>query len=282
MTGLSPSRPDVDRIVPLNPEGTATPLFCVHASSGSAYSYLPLSHLLGADQPVHGIEAPGFEGDRAPVASVPELSAQYTATLREVVPEGALHLLGWSLGGLIVFDMARRLSRAGVEVGRVILVDTSPPHPSTPPPEQEIVRRFLHDLTASLDVECGADIDALVADFDGDADAVFERVERAKALPPELEADLLSERYAVFHAHHQAVHAYRAPGPYAGPVWHLLASESPPQDGRWAQLAPDLTEHTVPGNHHSIWRGDGLQRLAGLTRSALAGAPHGPESNPNK
>ncbi|MEU1039667.1 alpha/beta fold hydrolase [Streptomyces sp. NPDC005551] len=274
MTRPSPPCPDVDRIVPLSPEGTAAPLFCVHASSGSAYSYLPLAQLLGADQPVYGIEAPGFEGDQEPVPSVPDLSARYTAALRESVPDGVVHLLGWSLGGLIVFDMARRLAEAGAEVGQVVLVDTSPPFPSPVPPERETVRRFLHDVTASLGVECGAELDALTAGFAGDADAVFRQVEQSRALPPELEADLLSERYTVFRAHVRAVHAYQAPGRYHGPAWHLLASHSPPQDGRWARLVPDLTEHTIPGDHHSIWLGDGLQRIAGLTRAALAGLPH--------
>src|SRR3954454_8858500 len=97
---------DLERIVPLKPDGSATPLYCVHASSGSAYSYLELAQLLGADRPVYGIEAPGFDGDREPVRSLPALSAEYAETLREFQPDGNYLLLGWSLGGTIAFDMA--------------------------------------------------------------------------------------------------------------------------------------------------------------------------------
>ncbi|MFJ4970753.1 alpha/beta fold hydrolase [Streptomyces sp. NPDC088755] len=273
MNDFSTPLSDTDLIVPLNPTGTAAPLVCVHASAGSAYSYLPLAHLLGGDRPVLGIEAPGFDGEQAPVPSVPDLSARYTAALGEVVTGGAVHLLGWSLGGLIVFDMARRLTAAGVGVGRVVLVDTSPPYPCPMPPEAEIAGRFLHEIAASLGMDFPAEIDTLAAG-DGDANALFHQVRQLDSWPSELDADLLNDRYAVFHAHAVAAHAYEAPGRYDGPVWHLLASKSPPQGGRWAELAPDLTERTVPGDHHSIWYGDGLQQLAAHTRSALAGPAH--------
>lgn len=270
---------DAERIVPLSPDGTATPLYCVHASSGSAYSYLALARLLGADRPVYGIEAPGFEGDREPVASVPELAAEYAATLRQSHPDGAFHLLGWSLGGLIAFDMARRLTAAGAYAGKVIMVDTSAPCVAPPPPEREIVRRFLHDIAAALGPEPGTDLDGLLAGQPhAAAGTVFRAVERSGALPAELDAELLTERYAVFRAHVEAAFGYEVDEPYHGPVWHLVASDSPPQSRRWGEAATDLTEHVVPGGHHSVWHGDGLERLAGLTRAALAGTagPHGP------
>lgn len=270
MTDFSAPLSDTDLIVPLNPPGDGTPLVCVHASAGSAYSYLPLARLLD-DRPVLGIEAPGFDGEQAPVPSVPGLSARYAAALREVVPGGAVHLMGWSLGGLVAFDMARRLTAAGVEVGRVLLVDTSPPYRCPMPPETETATRFLHDVAASLGLDLPAGTDDLAARAGGDADALFRAVAHLDAWPPELDAELLAGRYAVFHAHARAAHTYEAPGRYDGPVWHLVASQSPPQDGRWAELAPDYTERTVPGDHHSIWYGDGLERLAALTRSALDG-----------
>src|SRR5258708_6361139 len=104
---------DLDRIVPLAPEGTATPLFCVHASSGSAYVYLALARLLSPERPVYGIEAPGFDGGRDPVASVAALGAEYAETLQKFHPGGDFLLLGWSFGGMIAFDLAQRLTAAG-------------------------------------------------------------------------------------------------------------------------------------------------------------------------
>jgi thioesterase domain-containing protein len=263
---------DLDRIVPLADGGTAPPLFCVHASSGSAYSYLGLAQLLGADRPVYGIEAPGFDGSRKPVRSLPALSAEYAQTLRDFGADRGFSLLGWSLGGIIAFDMAQRLAATGVSVRQVILIDVSVPWIANLPPEKEIARRFLRDILAAVGTPPGT-LDRIQAGRPDDAtsEAIFLTAERSGALPPELDADLLAERYAVFRAHVEASYGFEVTTPYHGPVLHLIASESQSQYMRWNNAATDLTEHVVPGSHYSIWTGDNLLRMAELTRAALAG-----------
>jgi thioesterase domain-containing protein len=262
---------DLERIVPLDPRGTGTPLFCVHASSGSAYSYLGLARLLGIDRPVYGIEAPGFDGDREPVRSLPALSAEYAETLRSFRSDGDLSLLGWSFGGLIAIDTARRLTAAGTWVRKVIMVDVSVPRVAELPTENEIVRRFLHEILATAGAPAAA-LDRILAGQPDSAsgDALFSAAERSGGLPDELDADLLAERYAVFRAHLEASYGFEVAEPYHGPVLHLMASESPHQYMRWGTLTTKLTEHVVAGTHHSIWAGDGLLQLAEQVRAALA------------
>src|SRR3954466_9105135 len=200
---------DLERIVPLQPEGTATPLFCVHASSGSAYSYLELAKLLDADQPVYGIEAPGFDDDREPVSSVAALSTEYAATLRAFRPDGDVLLLGWSLGGVIAFDMAQRLTAAGTRVRLVVLVDASVPRVTELPSERYIARRFLHEMMASLAMPSDLLEKTLAAlPEQADSQACFLAAQRAGALPPGLEGRLLTERYAVFRAHLHASYTF--------------------------------------------------------------------------
>jgi len=91
-------RSDLDRIVPLQATGEKSPLYCLHAVSGSAYSYVGLARLLGPTQPVFGFEAPGFDNDREPVRSLSTLAAEYTQTLQEFATQDEYLLLGWSLG----------------------------------------------------------------------------------------------------------------------------------------------------------------------------------------
>lgn len=263
---------DLERIVPLAPDGTETPLFCVHASSGSAYSYLGLARLLGADQPVYGIEAPGFDGGRGPVRSLPALADEYAQTLLKFRPDGDFRLLGWSLGGIIAIETARRLTAAGARVRQVIMVDVSVPWVAELPPEKEIAGRFLRDLLASLGVSQAA-MERVLAAHPDDAgcDVIFAAAERSGALPEELDAELLAERYPVFRAHLEASYGFEVTEPYHGPVVHLMASESPLRYMRWDKVATDLTERIVPGSHHSIWTENGLPRLAELTRAALVG-----------
>ncbi len=78
--------PSPDLVVPLRAGSGGSPLFCVHPVSGSAYAYRGLAGLLGADQPVYGFEAPGFDNDRAPVAVLPRLADEYTSILRAFAP----------------------------------------------------------------------------------------------------------------------------------------------------------------------------------------------------
>ncbi len=262
---------DLQRIVPLNPGGLATPLFCVHGGSGSAYSYLELAWQLGGDRPVYGIEAPGFDGDREPVSSLPALSAEYAETLREFRPGGDFSLLGWSIGGVIALDMARRLTAAGARVRQVVLVDVGVPKAAAqPPPEKEIARRFLLDMLATMDSTPRVLDRVLAGHPTAGADELFAAAESSGALPAELDAGLLAKRYAVFKAHVEASYGFEVTEPYDGPVLHLVASQSPARYTHWDKLASNLTEQTVPGDHYSMWTGNSLLRLAGLTRAALA------------
>lgn len=263
---------DLELVVPLDPGGTATPLFCVHAGSGSAYTYRGLARLLGADRPVYGIEAPGFDGDREPVRSVPALAAEYADTLRALRPGGDVLLLGWSLGGIIALDVARRLAAAGSRVPRVVMVDVSVPRVADLPPEREIAGRFLRDMLAAVGAPPDA-ADRVVAGQPAGATAgeVFGAAARCGALPAELDTDLLAERYPLFRAHVEASYGHEVTEPYDGPVTHVLAAGSAPGHPRWDAVLPDLTEHVVAGDHYSLWTGDGLTVLAGLVGAALAG-----------
>jgi thioesterase domain-containing protein len=262
---------DLDRIVALRDEGSAPALFCVPAVSGSAYSYTGLAGLLGADQPVYGFEAPGFDGDRTPLRSLPALSAEYVATLLEFQPDREYRLLGWSMGGVIAFDMAQRLTAAGATVSRVILVDVGLPWVADLPPEKEIQRRFMRDImgiAGAPPAQLDAVFDALSDDVE--STVTFTAIEAAAILPEEIDAEILADRFAVFRAHIEALFAFEVTEKYNGPVVHIMSAESMPEYMRWDRVATDLTEHVIPGDHHSIWSGDELVTLSELVRASLA------------
>lgn len=262
---------DMERLVPLIDDGEAPPLFCVHAVSGSPYTYAGLARLLSPGRPVYAFEAPGFDGDRLPVRSLPALSAEYCGILREFQPDGGYQLLGWSFGGVVAFDMAQRLTTAGVSVRQVILVDSGLPWVAELPPEREIRRRFLRDVTG-IAGSGSAELDAVVANQPEDSteEATFEAVEASGILPEEIDADLLGERYAVFRAHIEALFAFEVTDVYDGSVLHVMSEESEPRYMRWDKVSTNLTEHILPGDHHSLWRDDNLLAMSDLVRAVLA------------
>jgi len=254
---------DLERLVPIRDSGTRTPLFGVHAVSGSAYAYNGLVKLLPADQPVFSFEAPSFDNERLPVNRIPVLAEEYVKILLEFQPAGDFQLLGWSFGGALAFDMAVRLAEAGAPVARLVLVDSGLPYIAEFPPEKAVAARFMADMAAISGIaEDTVDPIFAAAPADSSAAGLFERIEQAGILPEELDAELLLERFATFRAHLEALYNYEPPVVYHGPTMHLMAAESPAETMLWGKVTTDLVEVVLPGDHYSIWTGESLAELA--------------------
>jgi thioesterase domain-containing protein len=74
--------------------------------------------------PVIGIQARGLAGKEPPHATVEAMAVEYLTAVKARQPEGPYYLCGYSFGGLVAFEMARRLKESGDEVGLVGLFDT--------------------------------------------------------------------------------------------------------------------------------------------------------------
>ena len=55
------------------------------------------------------------------------MARHYVAALRTAQPDGPYHLGGWSLGGLVAFEMARQLIEAGQTVATLAIFDAEAP-----------------------------------------------------------------------------------------------------------------------------------------------------------
>jgi thioesterase domain-containing protein len=265
---------DPDRLIPLRDGGTRPPLFCLPAVSGSPYAYTGLVRLLGPDQPVYAFEAPGFDNDREPVHSIPALVEEYSATLTSFRGDGPFQLLGWSMGGVLAFEIARRLVAAGAAVPVLILVDAGRYEVTRMPSERDNLIRFIGDMMGRAD-DAVPGIDDLVGDQAGDdidLGSVFAAVEKAEILPEEIDATVLGRQYAVFRAHLEAIYGFAPTQPYSGRTVQIVAAGSVSAEMMWSPLATDLTDYTVPGTHYSIWT-DGLDPLCRIVRRHLAGGP---------
>jgi len=73
---------------------------------------------------VIGIQARGLAGQEPPHTSVEAMAAEYLKEVKARQPNGPYYLCGYSFGGLVAFEMARRLRESGDEVGLVGLFDT--------------------------------------------------------------------------------------------------------------------------------------------------------------
>ena len=65
---------------------------------------------------VDRLQARGIENDLEFHTSIREMAECYLEAIRTVQPHGPYRLLGWSLGGVIVQEMARQIEAAGNDV----------------------------------------------------------------------------------------------------------------------------------------------------------------------
>jgi amino acid adenylation domain-containing protein len=112
-------------LVPIQPEGSRPPLFCVHGIGGSILGYGHLARCLPDDQPLYGLQARGLDGREQPCTSIEEMAAEYIRAIRTVQPQGPYHLGGYSFGGIVAFEMARQLEAAGEPVASLLLLDSA-------------------------------------------------------------------------------------------------------------------------------------------------------------
>ncbi|RYZ43528.1 MAG: amino acid adenylation domain-containing protein, partial [Myxococcaceae bacterium] len=97
------------------------PLFLVHPGGGNVLAYGELARRLGPSVPVYGLQSRGLDG--RPVAeSIEEMAGLYIEAIRTVQPHGPYQLGGWSLGGVIAYEMACRLREAGEAVDLLALI----------------------------------------------------------------------------------------------------------------------------------------------------------------
>jgi thioesterase domain-containing protein/acyl carrier protein len=102
----------------------APPVFFIHGVGGNVVEILPTARRMTYPGAVIGIQARGLTSGEAPHTRVEVMAKEYLQEIKASQPEGPYLLCGYSLGGIVAFEIARRLSESGEEVGFVGLLDT--------------------------------------------------------------------------------------------------------------------------------------------------------------
>lgn len=115
-------------LVPLRSGGLRTPLFCAHTAYSNLWEYETLVKYLDAGRPIYGLQPVGIDGSDEPLENLGVMAARYVNEMRDLWPAGPYHLLGYSSGSIVAYEMARQLREQGCEVGFLGLIDALPPN----------------------------------------------------------------------------------------------------------------------------------------------------------
>ncbi|WP_406631868.1 alpha/beta fold hydrolase [Amycolatopsis sp. WGS_07] len=210
-------------LTPLNGRAGELTSVLIHPAGGGLGAYLGLAAMLSRRGMVHGLRASGLRPGEEPDRTIEALTARYLPLI-EALPDRPGLLAGWSLGGILAWELAVRLAVTGPPPA-VLLIDSL----AAPLPGHRIART---DLRA-----------AVLSELAGEPDpAVRERALRT--------AD----------AHLSAAAGYLARSVHLGPALLITCAgeERAGQAEHWARHCPGLRAREIPGGHFDVFTGENL------------------------
>ncbi|WP_434339313.1 beta-ketoacyl synthase N-terminal-like domain-containing protein [Motilimonas cestriensis] len=113
-------------LIKLNTITEGQPIFWIHGALGSVESYRKIAETL--DRPLFGIQAKGFLNDAEPLSGIETIASYYLDLVRTIQPCGPYDIGGFCLGGIIGYEMVRRLLEDGEKVNTLTMIDSPDEH----------------------------------------------------------------------------------------------------------------------------------------------------------
>jgi amino acid adenylation domain-containing protein len=267
-----PSRPfPITQAVPLRrtTANTSRALHLIHPASGGVTCYAEMAQLIGADFAVFAYPCIGFAGESAPLNRVAEMARVYCEALRKAQSTGSFCLAGWSMGGVVAFEMACLIENEGGHVDRLILIDTDNPAGDTDPyprDREEVIQLFRGSLGLRTDWAYSSMGPLDVPDA---LDACIRDAVRLRVVDDAAQARVL---WHIFSTNVDAMWAY-VPGFFNGTVTVVVAQDSPRADPTlgWRPHVHSVCARVSPGNHFSMIKGQNANALAAILGEVLDG-----------
>ncbi|MFO1460752.1 MAG: amino acid adenylation domain-containing protein [Verrucomicrobiota bacterium] len=127
---------------PFRGAATGVPWFHIPGVFGFEFLTPELAAVVGAHRPYFdGLQFPGLDGHTEPLRTVEAIAEAVETQLMRIYPQGPLWLSGYSFGGSVAYELARRLQSRGRPVDCVVLFDTCAPGALWRRPLPEFIRQ---------------------------------------------------------------------------------------------------------------------------------------------
>ncbi len=121
-----PSAPSVPALVQLKSGTSNPPVFITHGLGGTVMDFFQVLKHIHTPRAIYGMQARGIDGVAEPLDSIEEMARYSLQAVRAVQPHGPYLLIGYSLGGLVILEMAQQLAAKGEKVALLAMLDSYP------------------------------------------------------------------------------------------------------------------------------------------------------------
>jgi thioesterase domain-containing protein/aryl carrier-like protein len=232
--------------------GTAEPpVFITHGLGGSVMDFFQVVKHIRTPNPIHGMQAKGIDGTEEPFDRIEDMAQFCLDAIRQVQPHGPYLLAGYSLGGLVMLEVAQLLTADGEKVALLAMLDTYPDirYLSLAQRARLVTRLATRRATTAVKLPVGQAFSLMI------------RPSRRRSLAPRVSyqppvnVELSPAMQRARECAYLALTRYK-PRFYAGKI-RFVRAEIPtdfPADPRavWGHLADEFEAETVPGDHLGI------------------------------
>uniref|UniRef100_UPI0030F465EA thioesterase domain-containing protein n=1 Tax=Paraglaciecola sp. TaxID=1920173 RepID=UPI0030F465EA len=227
---------------------TLVPLFFIHPVGGNAHCYLALANAIDYQGCIYAIQKQ--ETDER---SIEEMASHYIDIINIHGTPKKYNLLGWSMGGVIAYEMAQQLPNESVSL---TMLDSFNPAKGISYTEQSERQESLQMLGIML-----SELGIRFSQFQHlvDENSIEELIEYAlhqgikqHVLPHDFTVQEFTQRYQVLLENNAALKAYR-PVKLDRQVTIISAAKSQRNSGAgWEDITAGLKNVSVNGDHFSI------------------------------
>lgn len=213
-----------------------------HGLGDTALALSQLARHMHVSHPIYGMQARGLDGLEQPLDRIEDMAQYHLDAIRQLQPHGPYILVGYSLGGLVTLEIARRLSANGDDVALLAMLDSYPDRHQLSLRQRVCLDWRLAMRRVAALVQVGGHSDQSTV-----TPMVRTAVDRI-----EVDESIARALQRVREAQYRALRVYR-PCFYSGKVKFVRAAIPSyfPSDPVpvWSHLAQEFEVETVPGIH---------------------------------
>ncbi len=137
-------------VVPIKPNGTKNPLFCIHGGGGFVFFFNPIANALDNNTPVYAIQPSGTNGHKNIHQSIEDMSADYAREIKEIQPKGPYNLLVYCFSPAVGIEIADIYKKQGDDTNLIVIDSIIKQEDFTDPTRIRMrlsgfLKRFLHN-----------------------------------------------------------------------------------------------------------------------------------------